>query len=684
MRLYEKKSKVAQQASPVKSSKRRRTFKDKSRNVNIIAQLQNTKGNQTVQRLLRIAKNSVDADSLIHSSTALTEFRDLPIYPGVRGRIQPKLKVSSTKDRYEQDADRIADDVLRQQAPEMGKGVEGNILQTKAGSNQPTKLSSNFQNRVFALQGGGQPLALSERAFFEPRFSSDFSQVRIHTDSQAAKAARVINAHAFTLGRDIVFGGGEYRPGTSEGNRLLAHELVHVVQQRNTSNNGMHSAETVQRDAITQMSITPDYARALSDGDLDEQIQTLIDQVQSIEPEPMSAPAQEGEEVFQPGSEAEFEAARANLAILQAERRRRIAERHRRNLAVTRMTITPQSASGLSDEDLREQIRMLTEQIQGLEQLRMTPLECLELPIEEQAEYETARANLAILQAERHERNRDVTQIAITSLYATRLPDEDLEEQLSILAEQLQCLEELRVSSVEGEAFPLQNEEEYEIARSNYMILNEERRRRRAEGRRRRIREADWGSFARPGDIDVAVSLEDRVVYIMETLVDRYNYPVDGAAALVGNLWVESGGTFAPNILEGGRLAQTGEAAPQRGGVGLAQWTGVRRRAVLGTEQGVDILFDMDAQISYMVRELQTTHAGVNNVLNNPPSLQLATRRVFRDYETPQPVVDWRRAVHAGNAAEIQRTERRMNGFERARTNRAIRARSMYLRESTE
>jgi hypothetical protein len=174
------------------------------------------------------------------------------------------------------------------------------------------------------------------------------------------------------------------------------------------------------------------------------------------------------------------------------------------------------------------------------------------------------------------------------------------------------------------------------------------------------------------------------VVYIMETLVDQYNYSVDGAAALVGNFWVESGGTFAPNILQGGRLAQTGEPAPQRGGVGLAQWTGSRRRAVLGTEQGVDILFDMDAQIAYMARELQGTYRGVNNVLNNPPSLQLATRRVFRDYETPQPVVDWRRAVRAGNPAEIQRTERIMNAAEQARTRWAIRARSMYLRESTE
>jgi hypothetical protein len=71
----------------------------------------------------------------------------------------------------------------------------------------------------------------SERHFFEPRFGADFSQVRVHADGQAAEAARAVNARAFTLGRDVVFGGGEYQPRSSEGSRLLAHELTHVVQQ---------------------------------------------------------------------------------------------------------------------------------------------------------------------------------------------------------------------------------------------------------------------------------------------------------------------------------------------------------------------------------------------------------------------------------------------------------------------
>ena len=86
---------------------------------------------------------------------------------------------------------------------------------------------------IASMQGRGQPLPLSERTFFEPRFGKDFSQVRIHTGSQAAEAARALNAQAFTVGLDVVFGAGQYASESVEGKRLLAHELTHVLQQGN-------------------------------------------------------------------------------------------------------------------------------------------------------------------------------------------------------------------------------------------------------------------------------------------------------------------------------------------------------------------------------------------------------------------------------------------------------------------
>ncbi|GAC1341942.1 MAG: hypothetical protein NVSMB27_00210 [Ktedonobacteraceae bacterium] len=81
------------------------------------------------------------------------------------------------------------------------------------------------------LGSSGQALDTATRGFMEPRFGYDFSGVRVHTGNRAAESARAVNAVAYTVGRDVVFGEGKYAPETSEGKRLMAHELTHVVQQ---------------------------------------------------------------------------------------------------------------------------------------------------------------------------------------------------------------------------------------------------------------------------------------------------------------------------------------------------------------------------------------------------------------------------------------------------------------------
>jgi hypothetical protein len=81
------------------------------------------------------------------------------------------------------------------------------------------------------LHTPGQPLDPATRAFMEPRFGHDFSQVHIHTNAQAAAAARAVNALAYTVGRNVVFGEGQYAPERVSGRQLLAHELAHVLQQ---------------------------------------------------------------------------------------------------------------------------------------------------------------------------------------------------------------------------------------------------------------------------------------------------------------------------------------------------------------------------------------------------------------------------------------------------------------------
>lgn len=81
------------------------------------------------------------------------------------------------------------------------------------------------------LRSPGQPLDTATRAVFEPYFGHDFSRVRVHTDTKAAESARAVNALAYTVGRDVVFGAGQYAPFTGPSRKLLSHELVHVVQQ---------------------------------------------------------------------------------------------------------------------------------------------------------------------------------------------------------------------------------------------------------------------------------------------------------------------------------------------------------------------------------------------------------------------------------------------------------------------
>jgi Domain of unknown function (DUF4157) len=82
-----------------------------------------------------------------------------------------------------------------------------------------------------ALRSPGQPLDAATRAYFESHIRHDFSQVRVHADTQAAAAAESVRAHAFTVGQNVVFGAGRFAPASNDGRKLLAHELTHVVQQ---------------------------------------------------------------------------------------------------------------------------------------------------------------------------------------------------------------------------------------------------------------------------------------------------------------------------------------------------------------------------------------------------------------------------------------------------------------------
>ena len=112
-------------------------------------------------------------------------------------------------------------------------------------------------------RGGGKPIPEGVRSFFEGQFGQDFGDVRVHTGPRADRAATALNARAFTVGGDIAFRSGEYRPGTREGDHLLAHELTHVVQQRGTGGQRPAIRRTVLESQSTcSDAATPDDAPA--------------------------------------------------------------------------------------------------------------------------------------------------------------------------------------------------------------------------------------------------------------------------------------------------------------------------------------------------------------------------------------------------------------------------------------
>lgn len=190
---------------------------------------------------------------------------------GLLGRqgevIQAKLKIGASNDKYEQEADRVAELVMQMPEPHLQRQEEDEeeekdliqmkpvgeqitplvqrqaeeeeddddekkIIQTKVASGQASEVTSNMQAQIAAMRGGGRPLPKSTRMFLETRFGTKFHRVRVHTNARAAAIARKFNARAFTVRNNIVFGAEQYNPVSALGRRLIAHELAHVIQQQ--------------------------------------------------------------------------------------------------------------------------------------------------------------------------------------------------------------------------------------------------------------------------------------------------------------------------------------------------------------------------------------------------------------------------------------------------------------------
>jgi len=168
---------------------------------------------------------------------------DRPSGPEARSPLlQPKLIIGEVNDPLEHEADRVADQVMRMTGPEVSAAAappqvsrkctaceEEKLQKKEAGPQAATGEAPGIVHEV--LRSPGQPLDATTLAYFGPRFGRDFSSVRVHTGAAAGQSARDVNAHAYTVGRNMVFDAGRFAPGTHDGQRLIAHELTHVVQQ---------------------------------------------------------------------------------------------------------------------------------------------------------------------------------------------------------------------------------------------------------------------------------------------------------------------------------------------------------------------------------------------------------------------------------------------------------------------
>ena len=161
------------------------------------------------------------------------QLRSPAVAPPTSGRanhlLQAKLSIGASHDPLEQEADRVADQVLAAPADSTVRSAAPHIQRFTGQATGQTDTASASVDRV--LSSSGRPLEPALQQDMEQRFGHDFSRVRVHSDAAAEQSARDVNAHAYTVGHQMVFGAGRFAPATRAGRRLIAHELTHVVQQ---------------------------------------------------------------------------------------------------------------------------------------------------------------------------------------------------------------------------------------------------------------------------------------------------------------------------------------------------------------------------------------------------------------------------------------------------------------------
>ena len=245
MRTFAQKQQQPQKPVSPNLAWSKRTTPRLNHRADLILHLQHRIGNHAGQPMLQPNAEELEAGL---AGTASPRFGYDFRGPTVTEGLQSKLAINKRQDKYEQEADRVAEKAMRMPASTVRRTCascteggttcptckrneeEDGLVERKTTDLALTSRHSVPDNFLHSL-GPCQPLDPAIRSFFEPRFDHDFRNVRIHAGAQAAESARSINARAYTVGRSIVFGAGEFRPATHEGRLLLAHEITHTIQQ---------------------------------------------------------------------------------------------------------------------------------------------------------------------------------------------------------------------------------------------------------------------------------------------------------------------------------------------------------------------------------------------------------------------------------------------------------------------
>jgi hypothetical protein len=259
-----------------------------------------------VLRKASVAK-AEPADKTLEREQPNPIWQSLAIAPAA---LHPKLTVGRPDDPQEQEADHVADQVMRggdvhrvmRRPTADANASRPRLALSHAATQQPFENSADHSGSSShvppivheALSSTGQPLDPSTRSFMERRFNYDFSNVRVHTDWRAAESARAVQALAYTVGRDVVFDQGRYTNQTATGFNLLAHELAHVVQQEHNGHrlNRFEARvhESIERYGLTTATgggtLTNEEASAVYFGNWMRDLnQVFVPMVQSVFPD---------------------------------------------------------------------------------------------------------------------------------------------------------------------------------------------------------------------------------------------------------------------------------------------------------------------------------------------------------------------------------------------------------------